>query len=81
MSNAISSFRLLASSFLLSFAALASCFAQSQVVSTPLSTSALAPDRLVRIDRVLQQFVDQDRVAGAVALVLRDGKPAYEKAF
>ncbi|MCC6391586.1 MAG: beta-lactamase family protein, partial [Bryobacterales bacterium] len=42
---------------------------------------ALAPDRLVRIDRVLQQFVDQDRVAGAVALVLRDGKPAYEKAF
>jgi CubicO group peptidase (beta-lactamase class C family) len=36
---------------------------------------------LARIDRVLQQYVDQDRVAGAVALVLRDGKPVYEKAF
>jgi len=81
MSNPTFFLRLLNSAFLLSFAAFSSCFAQSQAVSTPLSTYALAPDRLVRIDRVLQQFVDQDRVAGAVALVLRDGKPAYEKAF
>ncbi|MCC6367721.1 MAG: beta-lactamase family protein [Bryobacterales bacterium] len=81
MLNARTSFRLLNSAFLFTFAALAPCLAQSQAISTPLSTSALAPDRLVRIDRVLQQYVDQDRVAGAVALVLRDGKPAYEKAF
>jgi CubicO group peptidase (beta-lactamase class C family) len=43
-------------------------------------THGLSPDRTVRIDRLLQQYVDQNRVAGAVALVLRDGKPAYERA-
>ena len=36
---------------------------------------------LVRIDRVLQQYVDDSRLAGVVALVLRDGKPVYERAF
>jgi CubicO group peptidase (beta-lactamase class C family) len=42
--------------------------------------AAFAPERLARIDRLLQQYVDQDRVAGAVALVLHDGKPVYERA-
>lgn len=69
-----SSFRFLKCTFLFTFAALISCFAQS-------AAPALAPDRLARIDRVIGQYIDQDRVAGAVALVLRDGKPAYEKAF
>ena len=41
----------------------------------------LAADRLARIDRLLQQYVDKGQIAGAVALVLRDGKPAYEHAF
>ncbi|MBI4903562.1 MAG: beta-lactamase family protein [Acidobacteria bacterium] len=69
-------------SLLLSFATLATCFAQPQPVPAPRpAAAALAPDRLSRIDRNLQQFVDQDKVAGAVALVLRDGKPVYEKAF
>jgi CubicO group peptidase (beta-lactamase class C family) len=34
-----------------------------------------------RIDRFLQQYVDSQRVAGVVALVLRDGKPVYERAL
>ena len=38
-------------------------------------------DRVQRIDRVLQQYVDDTRLAGAVALVLRDGQPVYERAF
>jgi CubicO group peptidase (beta-lactamase class C family) len=42
---------------------------------------ALAPDRLARVDQALQQYVDENRVAGIVALVLRDGKPVYERAF
>jgi CubicO group peptidase (beta-lactamase class C family) len=46
----------------------------------PAASSGLAADRLARIDRALQQYVDENRIAGAVALVLRDGKPAYEKA-
>ena len=43
--------------------------------------SAFAPDRLALIDRVLQQYVDENRIAGAVALVLRDGEPVYDRAF
>jgi len=43
--------------------------------------AAQAPDRLARIDHLFQTFVDDNRLGGAVALVLRDGKPVYEKAF
>jgi CubicO group peptidase (beta-lactamase class C family) len=42
---------------------------------------AQAPDRLARVDRLFQTFVEDNRIGGAVALVLRDGKPIYEKAF
>lgn len=38
-------------------------------------------DRVARIDRVLQQYVDEERIAGLVALVLQRGTPVYEKAF
>lgn len=41
---------------------------------------SFAPDRLARIDRFLQQSVDSNRIAGAVALVWRDGKPVYSRA-
>ena len=41
----------------------------------------VATDRLARIDKVLQQYVDDNRIPGAVALVLRDGRPIYDKAF
>jgi CubicO group peptidase (beta-lactamase class C family) len=33
------------------------------------------------IDKALQRYVDTDRVAGIVALVMQDGKVVYEKAF
>ena len=39
--------------------------------------AALSPERVKRIDRLLQQYADQNRIPGAVALVLRDGKPVY----
>jgi CubicO group peptidase (beta-lactamase class C family) len=42
--------------------------------------SGFSAERLARLDRVLQQAVDDDRIAGAVALVLRDGRTAYERA-
>jgi CubicO group peptidase (beta-lactamase class C family) len=45
------------------------------------SAKAFAPDRLARIDTFLQRYVDEGRVGGAVALVLRDGRPVYERAF
>jgi CubicO group peptidase (beta-lactamase class C family) len=44
------------------------------------SSSAFSAERLARIDKVLQQYVDQNQLPGAVALVLRDGQPVYERA-
>ena len=40
--------------------------------------AGFAPDRLARIDAFLQQYVDSNRIAGATAMVLRDGKVAYQ---
>ena len=37
-------------------------------------------DRLARIDRVLQEYVDSGRIAGAVVVVLHDGEVAYRRA-
>src|SRR5688572_24175609 len=50
------------------------------IVSAQSSAPAVSADRLARIDTALQKYVDDNRVAGAVALVLRDGKPIYERA-
>ena len=43
-------------------------------------SGTLSPERLKRIDAVLQQYADENRIGGAVGLVLQDGKPVYEKA-
>ncbi len=48
--------------------------------ATAAPGSAFSAERLARIDRALQQYVDQSRIGGAVALVLRDGQPVYERA-
>jgi CubicO group peptidase (beta-lactamase class C family) len=37
----------------------------------------LDPERLARIDRVMQEYVDQGRVAGVVTLVARHGRVAH----
>ena len=42
--------------------------------------AGFSQERLARIDRALQQYVDENRIAGAVALVLRDGQPVYQRA-
>jgi len=38
-------------------------------------------ERLARIDSAFQRAVDRHEIAGAVALVLRDGETVYERAF
>jgi len=48
--------------------------------TTPHTASGFAPERLALIDTMLQSYVDQELIGGAVALVLRDGRPAYQKA-
>jgi CubicO group peptidase (beta-lactamase class C family) len=47
---------------------------------TIFAQSPLPTTRIARIDSVLQQYVDEGRIAGAVALVLRGGQPVYERA-
>jgi CubicO group peptidase (beta-lactamase class C family) len=45
------------------------------------AVDGIALERLERLDAVLQEHVDANRIAGIVALVLRDGKPIYERAL
>ena len=42
--------------------------------------SRFAPARLARIDRFMQQYVDSGQIAGAVGLVLEDGRVVYRHA-
>jgi len=44
------------------------------------AAAGLDPARTARIDQLLTRYVDENRIAGAVALVLRDGKPVYQRA-
>jgi CubicO group peptidase (beta-lactamase class C family) len=46
-----------------------------------LADQTISAERLTRIDRLFQQYVDEARIGGAVALVLQDGAPVYERAF
>ena len=50
------------------------------VAQAPATRSSISTERLARIDPALQKYVDDNRIAGAVALVLQDGKPIYERA-
>ena len=49
-------------------------------VSAQSSRGGFDAARLGRLDRVLNEYVDEGRVAGVVGLVLRDGKVIYERA-
>lgn len=55
--------------------------AQSANNAPPARTqSGFAADRLARIDQFLLRYVDNNEIAGAVLLVLRNGRPVYERA-
>src|SRR5262245_34410138 len=45
------------------------------------AAAGFSTERLKRLDATLQRYVDDNQVAGVVALVLQDGKPVYERAF
>lgn len=44
------------------------------------TAAGFSTERLARIDRFMQDYVDANKVAGAVGLVMRNGKVVYEKA-
>jgi CubicO group peptidase (beta-lactamase class C family) len=55
--------------------------AQTSAAAKPRIESGFASDRLARIDETIQRYVDENRIAGAVGLVMRDGRIVYERAF
>src|SRR5262245_50613804 len=63
-----------------SFVLLLSVASLSAQHPSPSSGTALSAERLARLDKVMQQYVDEGRLAGVVALVVRDGQPVYERA-
>ena len=60
--------------------ALVALLGSSLAAQTPAPLT-FDPARAPIIDRALQRYVDGDKVAGIVALVMQDGKVVYEKAF
>jgi CubicO group peptidase (beta-lactamase class C family) len=45
------------------------------------TAAGLDPERLARVGALLERYTSENRIPGAVALVLQDGKPVYERAF
>lgn len=68
--------------FLLLSAFAANVFAQGTVLKTadPVSVKFL-PERLKRIDAMIEQNIDSGYVKGAVGFIARDGKIVYNKSF
>src|SRR5512145_2398623 len=52
--------------------------ASTEVASSSLKMSA---DRLNRIDTLVNNYIDNHYISGAVAYIARDGKIAYYRAF
>jgi len=63
---------------------LVSLGALSSFASLPAQADTLrngfSVERLARVDALLDSYVNDGRIAGVVALVLRDGKPVYQRA-
>ena len=55
------------------------CFAPLLLPAQHAALS-VSPQRLARIDALLDRYVEENRIPGAVALVLRHGNPVYQKA-
>jgi len=62
-------------------ASIGSSVANAQATKTAAVRLAPSAERVARIDQLLQRYVDDNKVAGAVALVLHEGKPVYERAL
>jgi CubicO group peptidase (beta-lactamase class C family) len=51
-----------------------------QPAAPPAPAARFSTERLARIDQLLQQYVDENRIGGAVGFVLQDGLVVYERA-
>jgi CubicO group peptidase (beta-lactamase class C family) len=58
-----------------------SCAQTSELKEASPASAGVSPERLARIDKMLQQYVDSGWVAGEVGFIARDGKIIYNKSF
>jgi CubicO group peptidase (beta-lactamase class C family) len=56
------------------------CLSAASPASADTVRAGFSVERLQRIDQLLDKYVADERIPGIVALVLRDGKPVYERA-
>ena len=61
-------------------AAALTCAAALPAQSADTLRAGFSTERLARVDTLLDSYVNGGRIAGVVALFLRDGKPVYERA-
>lgn len=57
------------------------CFAQPLPVVTSPTDVALDPQRLSKLEPLINAYIQEQKLPGAVALIMRNGKVAYLKAF
>ncbi|MFB3903091.1 MAG: serine hydrolase domain-containing protein [Acidobacteriota bacterium] len=69
------------SSFFLAFCFLSSLLLAQKLPRTDAEKVGMSSDRLARIETVMQQYIDQGKLAGIVAMVVRNGEVAYAKAL
>src|SRR5690606_15894198 len=55
-------------------------FSQKLEKANP-ETVGMSTERLKRIDKVIQPYVEKEQLAGVIALVAREGKIVYHRAF
>ena len=58
-----------------------SCGQTSELKEAAPVTVKVSEERLIRIDKMIQQAIDSGWIAGAVGFIARDGKIVYDKAF
>ncbi len=58
-----------------------SCTQTTELKEASPITVSVSGERLLRIDRMLQQGIDSGWIAGAVGFIARDGKIVYNKSF
>jgi len=61
-------------------AAAFTCVAALPAQAADSLRAGFSTERLARVDALLDSYVNDGRIGGVVALVLRDGKPVYERA-
>ena len=57
------------------------CLSSQTLVQSNSESAGFSPERLQRIDKLLQNYINEGGVNGTVAMIVRNGKIAYYKAF